>query len=557
MNFSWKKALDLRSLRKQVIVIALLPVIIVTFIFTYVVIVNNVSRSETRIKIYREALLSERREAIKNYIILAVTSIENLSQKQAIENIRNIRYGDNDYFWINDYNNFMVSHPDPRLEGTDQSALKDPNGVYILQEITKVAREKGEGYISYMWKMPNEKELQPKLSYGKAIKKWGWVVATGIYIKDIDEMVALEKDKIQKEISSLIRNAVLISLAIAFSVILLVTHFTNKLVNKPVDEITSLMKKCHNDLTVKIPVKTKNEIGELAESFNLLTANLHNIIKQVIDAVRGITLYAGEVAVSVEQQATVSTEQSASVTEITSTMEELSASSTQIAEHAKSVVDFATRTWENTKKGAKAVETVNGKMDEIHTDNQNSIREIVDLGKKSKEISKVMEIINTIADQTKLIAFNAALEASSAGESGKRFGVVAVEIRRLADSVMESTGEIESKINEIQDSINRLVIGSEKGSKGIQEGMDLTNQTAAILLDIVEDAQATQASAKQISLSTQQQRTASTQVVTALREIAAGSGQTTDAIRRISGVSNKLTGLSDILKGQVERFKIA
>ncbi len=557
MNTSWKKALDFsRSLNKQVTIIAVLPVVIVSCIFTTLFIANTVSRGNERIKTYREALLSERKEAIRNYILLAYTAIENLSKEQVIKTVHRMHYGKNGYFWINDFNNFMVAHPDPRLEGTDQTNLKDPNGVYILQAITKVAKEKGEGYVSYMWKAPNDEKLQPKLSYGKAIKKWNWIIGTGIYINDIDEMVAKEQEKIHKEVSSMIIKAILIALFISLSVILLVTHFTNKFVQKPVGKITSLIKNYDNDLTAKIPVTTKNEIGELATSFNQLTENLHAIIKKVIAAVRGINAYAGEVAASVEQQATVSSEQSAAVAEITSTMEELSASSTQIAEHAKSVVGIATRTWENTKKGAAAVETVLMKMNDINADSHSSISEIVDLGKKSKEISKVMEIINSIADQTKLIAFNAALEASSAGEAGKRFGVVAVEIRRLADSVMESTGEIESRISEIQDSINRLVITSEKGSKGIQQGMNLTSQTAASLMEIVEDAQSTQEAAKQISLSTQQQKTASNQVVTALREIVAGSGQTADAINKISTVSNKLTDLSDSLKGQVEKFKI-
>src|SRR5208337_1012155 len=202
-------------------------------------------------------------------------------------------------------------------------------------------------------------------------------------------------------------------------------------------------------------------------------------------------------------------------------------------------------TWDDTKKGASAVESVIMKMNDINSDNLNSIREIVELGRKSKEISKVMEIINSIADQTKLIAFNAALEASSAGEAGKRFGVVAVEIRRLADSVMESTGEIESKINEIQEAINRLVIASEKGAKSIQEGMEFSNQTAGILEGIVDDAQSTTDAAKQISLSTQQQKTASNQVVTALREIVVGTEQTTDAVNEVVSISIKLATLSN------------
>ncbi len=119
-------------------------------------------------------------------------------------------------------------------------------------------------------------------------------------------------------------------------------------------------------------------------------------------------------------------------------------------------------------------------METIRHDNQHSLKEIVDLGGKSKEISKIMEIIDTVADQTKLIAFNAALEASSAGEAGKRFGVVAAEIRRLADSVTESTGEIAKKVGEIQESIGRLVITSEKGALGIEQGMDDSSRTAAV-----------------------------------------------------------------------------
>lgn len=208
------------------------------------------------------------------------------------------------------------------------------------------------------------------------------------------------------------------------------------------------------------------------------------------------------------------------------------------------------------KKGANAVETVIMKMQEIQSDNSRSIDEIVSLGRKSKEITKIMELINKIADQTKLIAFNAALEASSAGESGKRFGVVAVEIRRLADNVMESTGEIEAKVNEIQEAIDRLVIASEKGAKGIQEGMDHSSEAAQILFGIVDAAQETTNAAKQISLSTQQQKTASDQVLAALREIATGAGQTAGSVNQISQTCTELAKLSHDMKEIIDGFKV-
>ncbi len=281
---------------------------------------------------------------------------------------------------------------------------------------------------------------------------------------------------------------------------------------------------------------------------------LFRTLGKVFAGVKKSGSHAGMLAVSVSQYGAVASQESASIAEITSTTEELSASSTQIAEHARTVVDIAQKTWEDTKKGATAIESMIMKMSEIHQDSQKSAEEIIALGRKSKEITKVMEIINTIADQTKLLAFNAALEASSAGEAGKRFGVVAAEIRRLADSVTESTGEIEAKINEIQEAVNNLAVASEKSSHGIEQGMNFSAETAALLSDIVEAAHSTMDSAKQISLSTQQQRTANSQVVTALREIVQGTTTTSTSIEAMGTISHELAELSEELEQRLTRL---
>ena len=333
-------------------------------------------------------------------------------------------------------------------------------------------------------------------------------------------------------------------------------HFIMRLIVEPVEALSSAMKAAADDLTVQAPVATDNELGELAKWFNTHVGSLNQTMTRLNNTVRALGGYTGSISSAVSQQATVSAEQSASVAEITSTSEELSISASQIAEHAKSVVDIANRTWEDTKKGAVAIETVLMKMNDINMDNQSNIEEIIELGKKSREISRVMEIINAIADQTKLIAFNAALEAASAGDAGRRFGVVAAEIRRLADNVMASTSEIEGKVNEIQFAIDRLVISSEKGSKSIQEGVEYSGETAMILSNVVEAAQSTTNAAKQISLSTQQQKTASSQVVVALREIVMGAGHTANSIKDIGSISGEMATLSSDLMGVVGQYRL-
>ena len=325
------------------------------------------------------------------------------------------------------------------------------------------------------------------------------------------------------------------------------------------------------NLSKRLESNDKAELGELAEQTNSLLERLATAINGVQRSSSRLTATANNLAHTaglvsrntdrqqeVSQSMAAAVEQmSSSVAEITSTMEELSASSTQIADHSQSVVDVANLTLESSKKGADAMQHLQLRMADIHQDSENSLQEIVQLGRKSKEISKVMDLINTLADQTRLIAFNAALEASSAGEAGKRFSVVASEIRRLADSVTDSTHEIEDRIQEIQDSINRLVITSEKGASSIQLGMQVSLETAQDLSTLVQAASKTSSAAQQISLSTRQQKTASSQVVLALRDIANASAHNAQSVRNIMDISEEMISMSEDLSYLVHEFEQA
>lgn len=305
------------------------------------------------------------------------------------------------------------------------------------------------------------------------------------------------------------------------------------------------------NLASPIAVEGQDEIGALAIATNEMRQRLHDLVAEIGAHATAVNTVAHEISAAVEHQAASSAEMSSSVAEITSTMEELSASSSEIAENSNAVVSMANQTLANSRKGAEGVQTVLGRMDDIRSDNQHNLQEIIALGAKSKEIGKVMEIINTIADQTRLIAFNAALEASSAGEAGKRFSVVAAEIRRLADSVTDSTGEIETRVGEIQDSISRLVITSDKGAGVIAGGITASADSAERLEEIVTAATDTSSAAQQISLSTQQQKTASSQVVVALREIVTANAYTAKSTARMVQVGKDMSHLS------AELFKAA
>ncbi|ETR69054.1 MAG: Frizzy aggregation protein frzCD [Candidatus Magnetoglobus multicellularis str. Araruama] len=310
------------------------------------------------------------------------------------------------------------------------------------------------------------------------------------------------------------------------------------------------------DLTQRLPVHSKDEAGQMSLMFNRFMDNLQELVLGIVNGLNTLSEAVNNISSSIERQVTILSQQSASVTEITGTMSELTTSSTQIADHAGRVADLSETTLVHTKKGRDIVQEMQDRINNIYDENNRNVQEILALGKKSKEVNKVIEIINNITDQTKLIAFNAALEASSAGDSGKRFGVVAVEIRRLADSVIDSTRETESIINEIDESVNRMIIESENRGKSISKGLESASNTSETFMQIVSSAQTTTDASHQISLSTQQQKTASEQVISALREIDEGVKQSTQSMKAIRSICNELQNLSNKLRGLVSQFNV-
>lgn len=205
-----------------------------------------------------------------------------------------------------------------------------------------------------------------------------------VHKDDTGAILARERDRVDRAASAVIMKAVFGSLAIILTYFFFVNFFIDKYLSRPLGLVTDTIKNFTDDLTVKIPVVSNNEIGELATGFNNNIEKLHGIIRNVTRATLDIEQSVKDISEAISSQAAISSQQSAAVAEITSTAEELSASSSLIAEHSRSVVDIASRTWENTKKGGEAIESVIVKMNDIDSNNQKSINEILELGKRPK-----------------------------------------------------------------------------------------------------------------------------------------------------------------------------
>ena len=314
---------------------------------------------------------------------------------------------------------------------------------------------------------------------------------------------------------------------------------------KPLNEVVDSVKAaCDGEIGHKVAIRTQDEIGTLAASYNQMLDLIVYLVRQTHESSRRLAQSSSEILAATEQQASGSAEQAASIAETTATMEELASTYRQIAENADQVVTMAEDSLGSAQSGQQAVLNTLSAMEEIKTRTQTSANKILALGERSQQIGQVLSIINSIADQTKILALNAAIEAARAGEAGKGFSVVAIEIRKLAESVVDSTREISSIMTEIQSSANDLVLSTEQELRQVQSGVELAHATGGSLDQILDLVEQTTVAAKEISAATQQQKSATDQVVRAMREVAAVAQQTAAGSRQVASSAEALSDMA-------------
>ena len=252
-------------------------------------------------------------------------------------------------------------------------------------------------------------------------------------------------------------------------------------------------------------------------------------------------------AVSAKENAATSQDQSAAVKEIVATMEDNNALSENVATKIKDVSMVAGKTNSDVADGVSYLERNLEQLKEIAAANLNTIDGIKSLGDKIENIWDIVTLINSVADQAKIIAFNAELEASSAGEAGKNFHIVATEIRRLADGIIDGTKEIKERIGEIQQSSDSLILASENGTEKINSGVESAKSLSERFESIKHSSEVTAGSANDITSIIQQQAIASEQILVTLRQISAGVENFTQATENISQASENLRAIANSL----------
>jgi methyl-accepting chemotaxis protein len=258
---------------------------------------------------------------------------------------------------------------------------------------------------------------------------------------------------------------------------------------------------------------------------------------------------AQQLQVASQQQASGATEQASAVTEVSTTIEELGSTARQIAQSSDHVAQASQQTLENLSNGQDAVDESIQAMERIRGRVTDVSSRVLSLGERSQQIGEIIDLIDDISDETHLLALNAAIEAAGAGEHGRRFAVVAAEVKSLANRTLTAAKEVKGVIAEIRQATSAAVLAAEEGSKEVERGVDLAHRAGQVMDNIVMVAERTAQSAAEIGLATAQQQSASEQVVETMREIAEVARQSALGARQMADSAATLTAIADRLHG--------
>ena len=558
--------------------------------------------ARTQLENYRTQLLQDVDTSLKNETQIVVSLLEKVYQQQqagllsepeakkiAADLVRDLRYDDGKgYFWIDTADGVNVVLLGRDVEGKSRIDLVDPDGVHFIQEMLKNGQQPGGGYTDLSFAKPGETTPLPKRNYTTTFAPYQWVLGTGVWIDQIDTLIAAQKESIDADFYSSLRMTVLVSVLIEALCIALAIFFSNKLATPIVHVTNRLATLAQGDFrhnaALEAKISSTDEIGRMSQALDTLQHNVRQMMKQAIEAAEKITTAVGQLNESADQSATVGAQVATSMSKVADSCNEqfaemdrtkaqigtLEQHMSAFAGNLSQTVDAVDGTNRAAAQGATRVNEAVLQMQRIAESVSRSAEVITVLGEESDKIGTIVDAIAAIADQTNLLALNAAIEAARAGENGRGFAVVAEEVRKLAEQSSTSADEITALITSIQEKAQNAVEVMQEGASQAQggtEAVDAAGRTFKEIASMVEHV-ASESSAmggrvheleqstRSIRDSAESMNKMSRSVAAESQTVSAATQEQTAAVQQIAGASRSLNEMSQAMHAAISKFKV-
>ncbi len=557
------------TLKTKVLLLALVPVILFALVLSGAVTQVIHSLAADEVKNTRERLMEESRQELRNYMQIALGSVQALydasaqgdqaSRDQAIAILAKIKYGKDGYFFGYDSQVIRLFRGDSPVDvGKSFAGRKDPNGVAVNDRLVAVAKD-GSNYVEYSSALPgNESVLVPKLAYSYYLPKWDLALGTAVNLDGVAAQVAEVEAEIDERVSTIVTSVVVIAALLLAVVGLAGLGLANALV-RPLQRIKANLDDIaagEGDLTRRLAVDSRDELGELAGSFNRFVEKIHGLVRQIVEMTEQLTGLVGEVAAQAQRSEQAMERQRQETDQVATAINEMSAAAHEVARSAQGAAEAAQKT---DHEGQAAKQVVDGSISRIHAlvgDIRSSGVSLDSLQQDVQSIVSVLGVIRSIAEQTNLLALNAAIEAARAGEAGRGFAVVADEVRALASRTQQSTQEIQGMIDRLQQGTQDAVTAMRRSSDAGDTTSQQANQAGASLDAIAGLIGTINAMNAQIASAAEEQTAVAEEINRSVHQIAVAVDSVAEETRHGADTARNLARLGDGLGGLVKQFRI-